>query len=53
MGLNLESYVDLHVGHALAGSVVQESVAIRSCACRDLGERIRKRGEVGRGGSRG
>ena len=38
--LSLETYVDFHFDHALAGRLVQESIAILSCASRNLGERI-------------
>ena len=38
--LSLETCVDFYFNHALAGRLVQESIAIHSCACRDLGERI-------------
>ena len=32
--------MDFHFDHALAGRLVQESIAILSCASRNLGERI-------------
>ena len=38
--LSLETCVDFYFNHALAGRLVQESIAIHSCACRDLSKRI-------------